>query len=222
MSRWGMWARSGLLVALVGLGAGLVSNGPAAAAGKHPTVQFNAPVCVSGLDVSVMGTVNWKSGPVGTVTVSWGDGDTAPSSFPDSHVYANAGTYTVTLTATNSLGSGLATTAVTVGPTSATCDYTVSPQPIAEAGTLPGGQTTQVLVKVTKPSGAVTKTQEPVWMTFTPAPGGGTATACCSGSGHPVALSTTPVLLFTGLDEPTGEVVVTYTLPATPPDPVPD
>jgi hypothetical protein len=196
----------------------LVASGPAVAAKKQPTVKFDAPICASGLGVSFNGTINWKSGPVGTASVNWGDGTTTASSFPDWHVYAEPGTYPVTLTVTNTHGSGTATTSVTVGSGTATCVYTASPEPIAEAGTMGSDQSAPVVVKVTNAKGTTIKAQEPVWLSFAPAPGGGTATACCTASGATTPLATTPNMLTTGGNEPAGEVMVTYTTSATPPD----
>jgi hypothetical protein len=208
-----------LVTALLGLSGMLLGAGPAAAAAKRPTVHFTSTVCVSGLDVSVDGaTLNWRAGPVGTVSVNWGDTHTGAASFPAWHTYAAAGTYTITLTATNSQGSGTAKSTVTVGATSATCRYSVSPQPIAESGTLTGGQSAQATVVVTNAAGKHLGKPEPVWLSFAPAPGGGTATACCTAGDATVALSVTPVALTTGSDEPAGEILVTYTLPPTPPD----
>jgi hypothetical protein len=206
------------LVGLVGLATVLLPSPPASAAGPRPTVKFVSPVCVNGTGVSFNGTVNWKTSPPGTTTVNWGDGDTALSSFPDWHVYPAAGTYIVTLTATDSHGSGTASTTVTVGPSDATCLYTVSPQPIAEGGTLSALQTAPVVVKVTNPAGKPVPKSVPVWLSFDPAPGGGTAIACCSATGTTVPLATTPNAFTTGFDQPPGEVAVTYTSSASPPD----
>jgi PKD repeat protein len=210
---------SALVAALLGLGLVGVVAGPAAAAAKRPTVKFASPVCVSGFDVSVVGaTLNWRSGPVGTVAVNWGDTTSEAASFPAWHTYASAGTYTVTLTATNSLGSGTAESTVNVGANAATCRDTVSPQPVAESGTLSGGQSVQATVAVTNGAGKHLGKPEAVWLSFAPAPGGGTATACCTAADASVSLSATPVALTTGSDEPAGEVLVTYTLPAAAPD----
>jgi hypothetical protein len=210
---------SALVAALLGLSLVFLVAGPAAAAAKRPTVKLVSPVCVSGFDVSVDGaTVNWKSGPVGTVSINWGDTDSAVASFPAWHTYSTAGTYTITLSATNSRGSGTATSTVTVGATSATCLYKVSPQPLAESGTLSGGQSAQATVVVTNAKGKKVGKPEPVWLSFDPAPGGGTATACCTATDASVPLPVTPVAFTTGSDEPAGEVLVTYTLPSNPPD----
>ncbi len=184
------------------------------AATTHPTVTFVSPVCVNGQDVSVNGTINWKAGPVGTVNVNWGDGSNSPSPFPDFHAYLSAGTFTITLTVTNIRGSGNATSSVTVGPSAIKCNYSVSPQPVAEGGTLSAGQSSGVVVTVTNALGKLIKAPEPVWLSFTPATGGGTATACCSPSDTAVTLTTTPVAVITGGGEPAGEAVVTYTQPS--------
>jgi hypothetical protein len=207
-----------LIAALLGLSLTLAVAGPAAAA-AHPTVRFASPVCVSGLDVSVVGaTLNWRSGPVGTVSVNWGDSQSGPASFPIWHTYGTAGTYTITLTATNTQGSGTSKKTVTVGSGSATCRYSLSPQPLAESGTLAGGQSAQATVVVSKANGTHQSKPEAVWLSFSPAPGGGTATACCTAADASVPLAVTPVALTTGSGEPPGEILVTYTLPSTPPD----
>ncbi len=210
--------RSIVLLAVLGLGLTLPAAGPAAAATKHPTIKFVSPVCVSGLDVSLTGTPNWKAGPVGTVSVNWGDGNSEPSSFPDWHVYAAGGTYTITLTASNLHGSGTAKSTVIVGPSDSTCLYQVSPQPIAEGGSLQAGQSAPVVVSVTNAKGNAIKSPEPVWLSFVATPGGATASACCTAPDNPVPLATTPVALTTGQAGPAGEVIVTDTLPASPPD----
>ncbi|HVC71042.1 MAG TPA: hypothetical protein VNC61_12375 [Acidimicrobiales bacterium] len=202
-----------LLVALVAMSSVLVVATPALAAGKHPAVKVVSPVCVSGLDVSVNGVVNWKTGAVGTLNINWGDGTNSPSPFPAWHAYAGPGTFTITMTATNTSGSGTAARSVTVGPSAATCVVTISYQPVAEGGTLNPGQSSGVLVTVTKPSGRLIKAQEPVWLSFVPTAGGGTATACCTATGADVALSSTPALFITGLAGPPGEIVVDYVQP---------
>ena len=63
--------RTLLVAALVGLSTVVVTSSPAAANSQHPTVKFVSPVCTNGEDVSVNGTINWKTGPVGTVDVNW-------------------------------------------------------------------------------------------------------------------------------------------------------
>jgi hypothetical protein len=152
------------------------------------------------------------------VSVNWGDGATAPASFPAWHVYGGPGTFTVTVTATDGRGSGTATSVVTVGPSSATCLYTISPQPVAESGTLSAGQGAPVVVKVTNVKGKAMAKPEPVWLSFAPAAGGGTASACCTGAGASPPLGTTPVALTTGSGgEPAGEVLVTYVSAASAP-----
>jgi hypothetical protein len=205
-------------LALVGLGLVLVSASPAAASRQHPIIRFDTPVCTSGLDVSVGGKIDWKSGPIGTVTIDWGDGSSAGSSLPDAHAYGVAGSYTITLTATNTAGSGTARSVVTPNASGASCLDVVSPQPVAESGTLGAGESTQVAVTVNNAQGKAIKTPEPVWLSFAPAPDGGSATACCQGDGSAVPLATTPVALTTGTGGPAGQVLVTYTLSSAPPD----
>jgi hypothetical protein len=211
-------ARAAAVAALVGLCTIAVAAAPASADIHHPTVTFVTPVCTSGQDVAVNGTINWKVGPVGSLTLNWGDGSSGPASFPDSHVYAGSGTFTITATVSNLHGTGTATKTVTVGPGTATCAYTISPQPIAEEGTLGAGQSSPVVVTVRNPAGKAIASHEPVWLSFAPAPGGGTATACCTPSGTSVPLATTPNVFVTGGGtEPAGQALVTYTLPASPP-----
>jgi hypothetical protein len=216
--RPGVGARRPTFAALLVGALTIVSGSPAGAVARHPTIQLAAPVCVSGFDVSVTTTVNWRGGPVGTVAVGWGDGSSPSSSSPAWHVYGTSGSFTVTLTATNTAGTGTTTAAVTVGATSATCVYTVSPQPVAEPGSLAGGQSAPVTVKVSSATGKTIGKPEPVWLSFAPAPGGGTATACCAGSATATPLATTPVALTTGTGgEPPGQALVTYSVPASPP-----
>jgi len=215
MSTFRVRARTALVLVLVGLSTLVVASPPATANSQHPTVKFVTPVCTNADAVSVNGIINWKTGPVGTVDVNWGDGSHSPAPFPDGHAYAGPGSFTITLTVTNSNGSGTAVKAVTVGPTSTTCDYTVSPQPIAEEGSLAPGQSAPVVVTVRNPAGKAIASPEPVWLSFTPAPGGGTATACCSAAGISIPLATTPNAFVTGGHEPPGEALVTYTQPLT-------
>jgi len=212
-------ARAGgaLVAALLALGTVLAAGSPATADTHHPTVTFVSPVCTSGQDVAVNGVINWKVGPVGTVAVAWGDGTTTAAAFPDWHAYAGPGTFTITLTVSNVHGSGTATKAVTVGPGTATCIYSVSPEPIAPGGTLGPGQSAPVTVNVRTSAGKAITSAEPVWLSFASAPGGGSATACCSASGTSVPLATTPNAVVTGGTEPAGDAVVTYTVPLTPP-----
>ena len=205
------------LVAVVCLGALVLFPGVAAAAGK-PAPKFATPVCLSGFDLSLNGTVNWKKGGPGTVAVDWGDATAPATALPAWHTYGSAGSYTVTLTATNAKGTGTATTVVTVGPGAATCQYTLTPSPMAESGTLGPDQSSTVALKVTNPGGKLVTSEEPVWLSFVPAEGGGTAQACCGSSPGEVALSSTPALFLTGAGGSKGEVLVTYTTAAVPPD----
>jgi PKD repeat protein len=77
-----------------------------------PSASFTA----SGTTVEISQAVNFTNTTTGTSpTYSWdfGDGNTSTAASP-THQYASAGTYTVTLTATNSCGSDTATTSITV------------------------------------------------------------------------------------------------------------
>jgi hypothetical protein len=205
-------------MALLSFSLVVVWEAPAKAA-VAPTPKFRTPVCVSGFGVSLSGTVNWHSGPLGSVTINWGDGTIEPlPTLSGWHVYSTAGARTLMLTATSTKGSGSASTTVTVGPASATCLYKISPQPLAATGNLKPSQVVNVTVTVTTAKGALITTKEPVWLSATQAPGGGSASACCSaGQGTPQALTTTPVGFMTGIGEPSGTVVATYTAPSSVP-----
>jgi hypothetical protein len=208
-----------LVTVLLGIVAVVAPAPAASASSERPGVKFSTPLCVSGLDVSFNGTVNWKAEPPGSESVAWGDGTSSTSSFPDWHVYATAGTYPITVTATSGGGSGHAATTVTVGPGLATCIYKITPQPVAETGSLAAGATASVVVRVTNAAGHALSAPEPVWLSFAPALGGGSASACCSVSGSttPEPLGATPLELINGL-APAGGIAVTYTAPATLPD----
>src|ERR1019366_1628056 len=91
------------------------------------------------------------------------------------HAYLSAGTFTITLTVTNIRGSGNATRSVTLGPPAIKCNYSLSPQPVAHGGTLTPGQSAGFVVTVTNALGKLIKAPEPVWLSFPPATGGGTA-----------------------------------------------
>jgi hypothetical protein len=196
----------------------ILTGAPAGAVVRHPSIQLTAPVCVSGLDVSVTAAANWRGGPVGTIAVNWGDGSTPSSSSPAWHLYDSSGTFTITLTATSTQGTGTKQVTVAVGATAATCIYSVSPQPIAEPGSLVGGQSVPVTVNVSTAKGKTIRQPEPVWLSFTAASGGGTSTACCAGSATGTPLAPTPVLLSTGTGgEAPGQIVVAYTVPHAPP-----
>jgi PKD repeat protein len=84
--------------------------------------------------------VSFTDTSTGTPT-SWawtfGDGGTATSQNP-SHTYTTAGTYTATLTATNSGGTSSATTTITVNPATTTGGVTVVGSVTTYAGTATG------------------------------------------------------------------------------------
>ena len=86
---------------------------PGPAGGTPPTASFtatptsgNAPLAVAVADTSTGGPTNW----------SWafGDGATFVGQSPPVHTYASVGTFTITLTASNSDGSSVATHDITV------------------------------------------------------------------------------------------------------------
>lgn len=192
----------------------LVSTGsPAHGAGLPPTPKFKTPVCVSGMGVSLTGKVNWHFGPVGTIQIDWGDGTVAAvPSFPVWHVYPSAGSDIITLTAANSRGTGTATTTVAPGPSSATCLFKISPQPLAATGNLAPGQSVAATVKVTTPTGTLVTTPEPLWLSATTLLGGATASACCAiGGFSPQPLTSAPAAFQTGAGGTPGTVSVSYT-----------
>jgi hypothetical protein len=93
------------------------SNGLAASQGFSITVvpPAGAPTCLpptvvvnsSGTNpLAVTATSNCtdSSGTIATTTINWGDGQAPSSGSPSSHTYANAGTYSITVTATDTTG----------------------------------------------------------------------------------------------------------------------
>jgi virginiamycin B lyase len=178
---------------------------------------FIGPVCVDGLGVSLNGGVDWGQFSVGRFTLNWGDGTsvTASGVFPAAHTYAAPGPYTISVAATTSGASGLASTAVNVGPGQQTCNYAISPQPIASAGSLTAGQQVNLTVSVTDSSGNPVS-GAPVWLSFQQTPGGGAASACCFfvGQSVPTPLGAVPQVLVTGVGQPAGSIALTYTATA--------
>jgi virginiamycin B lyase len=178
---------------------------------------FIGPVCVNGLGVSLNGAVDWGQFPVGSITLDWGDGNstTASGVFPAAHTYAAPGPYSISVEATTSGASGSASTAVNVGPGQQTCNYAISPQPIASTGSLSAGRQVNLTVSVTDSSGNPVP-GAPVWLSFQQAPGGGAASACCFfvGQSVPAPLGSIPQVLVTGVGQPTGSIALTYSAPS--------
>ncbi len=105
------------------------TSGTALAANFTSTFTTDSPPAAhagpneSGNEGSAITFAGSKTGGVGALTYSWtfGDGGTASGSLTPSHVYQQAGTYTATLTVTDSLGqtsqSSDAVTVALVAPT---------------------------------------------------------------------------------------------------------
>ncbi len=108
------------------------SRSVAEVSGSLPTTI--STICVAGLQVTVNGYVGWEGGPVGTIVIEWGDGQStsSPGPFPATHTYASAGTYTITVSASSSLGSGSASARIVVGGSSSGCSS--PPKPYQPAG----------------------------------------------------------------------------------------
>ena len=102
-----------------------------------PDATITAPAAnvtiTAGQSVSFTGTATDPNGDAVTVLWSFGDGGTSTLLAPGAHVFATAGTYTVSLTATDALGL--------VDPTPATRTITVNPV-VVTAATLTQIQTT--------------------------------------------------------------------------------
>lgn len=84
------------------------------------SVQLGHP-SVSGLSVSINGVVTAPGATISEIGWNWGDGSPAQTgSFPETHTYARAGTYTIFVNATASNGlTGSASVTATVVPPSA-------------------------------------------------------------------------------------------------------
>ena len=74
-------------------------------AGNPPTINFGTPD-INGLCVSINGTVtaNNQGSYITWVTIDWGDGQTMFGRFPQTHTYGQAGNYTITVNAADSIG----------------------------------------------------------------------------------------------------------------------
>jgi hypothetical protein len=106
-----------------------------------PTVTINSPTpnpATTGQTVTVTFTVS-STLPVTSITVNWGDGTTldslAANATSDTHVYSSTGNsksqiFTITVSATNSVGTGSASTQETVNDRGPTVTITgVAPNP---------------------------------------------------------------------------------------------
>jgi len=198
-----------------------IGTGPASAPSNpvtpvSPLRPFIGPVCVSGLTVSLNGGVDWGQLPVGVMTLDWGDGTSTsgPAVFPAAHTYSAAGTVTIKVSASSAGHVGSASAVVTVGSGVKTCSYSISPMPIASPSSLAAGQQVALKVTVSDANGNALS-GAPVWLSFGQGTGGGTATACCffTGQSVPFALGATPMVLVTGMSQPAGTILVTYTSP---------
>ena len=91
-----------------------VTTSPEPAGNEGPTVTFPQPVC-TGLSCSVSSTGTTDPHGIRSYSWNWGDGTAlSTGASPSAHVYAAAGTYTITLVVTDNWGR---TTTVTRGVT---------------------------------------------------------------------------------------------------------
>jgi hypothetical protein len=119
--------------------------------GGTVTVTLDAPT-VNNYTAVVNGSATSTGGTISSIVVSWGDSTTATTSstFPFTHTYSSAGTYPITVTATDSsANTGSSATSVTIGSgTPPTNVLSVSPM------TATVGQTLTLTFNVTNvPSG---------------------------------------------------------------------
>ena len=128
---------------------------------------------------------------------------TSRGAFPMAHDYFAPATYTISVAATDLWGVGSTSVDVTVGTGLQNCFYRASPKPIAKTGSLRPGDHVGVVVSVTDAAGNVLV--EPVWLSFKPTTGGGTAQVGSTALG-PGALP-----FVTGAD---GTIMVDYVAPA--------
>ena len=163
------------------------------------------------------------SGGAAPYTWSWappGQGYTLPPGLtldPSNGVIGGtptaAGDYPLTVTATDAGGQSGSQTLllhVNIGA-NAVAQYVLAPSPVAGSGALnPGG--TYTLTVTAELADGTPVGGAPVDLSFSQAPGGGTATAFSTGSALVAQLSSTPVELTTGQN---GHVTVIYVAPAT-------
>jgi PKD repeat protein len=91
-----------------------VTTSPEPAGNEGPTVTFPQPVC-TGLSCPVSSTGTTDPHGIRSYSWNWGDGTAlSTGASPSAHVYAAAGTYTITLVVTDNWGR---TTTVTRGVT---------------------------------------------------------------------------------------------------------
>ena len=92
-----------------------VTTSPEPAGNTGPTVTFPQPVC-TGLSCAVSSTGTTDPHGIRGYSWNWGDGTTpSTGASPSAHLYAAAGTYTITLTVTDNWGrTSVATRDVTV------------------------------------------------------------------------------------------------------------
>lgn len=183
------------------------------------------PVCVTGHDVALNGSVDWEGSTPGQITIAWGDGTstTATAPFPASHGYSGSttGSEKITVTATSAAGTGMMTAPITVGPSVQTCILTEQPSlpaaqgvyHLAPTGSLGPGQPATLTLTVTNQSGTPLN-GVPLWISLA-ADSVGRASACCYSAGAPTTLGSGQSVLISGVDGTSGSVTVTYTAPAT-------
>ncbi len=175
-----------------------------------PPIVILATPYVTGADgdtVSLNGVATPGPAHAGDFTWNWGDGHTTHGFFPQAHHYGQPGTYTITVSASDAVGTGSAQISVTTGTANAT-PYGWSPDPIGSG--LQPGQKVIVTLTFYGPGGLPAEEPSlPVWLSFNPAPGGGTAIVA---SGYNQALTATPEPF---VSDSSGQLQITYTAPAT-------
>ena len=106
-----------------------------AGTGIGPPYVYLDPANVSGLEATIGGYA--VAGAIPYITWNWGDGQTTTGYFPQSHTYAEAGTYEVIVTVYDCTGGGKTTSAsetVTVGlSSSSTSSSVVSSSPVSSS-----------------------------------------------------------------------------------------
>lgn len=157
-------------------------------------VTGTAPVSVGAINKSQNGD-----------TYDWDWGDFSPHDFqftPANHSYPTAGTFTVTLTVTNTVGQSVASRLVTVSA--------VVPNPVAAFYGTPQG--TAPAAQGGGPTGTPIRGSNPVVVDFTNTSTNGTAYSWDFGDGSPASTQTAPTHNFNGLGIYT--VTLTVTAPA--------